>query len=368
MSKEKQAQQNQKKASQPEVSHHEAMPQKETVSANASVVQLHQLSHLSQHPTSQSLQQTAILRMQQQQGNMAVQRFLFNKSRPSIQRDNGDDTPGSDAETDETQEGAQEEMEERTVPIPQEQRAQLENPPEASSETAPAAENQPAGGEQAEEPPVPEEATVRIPVRLNFELLPPELQIQILESLNITATVTQAQIQWRNQQLRLSLGYNYGGDITAGANVDTGGGTLSAGLGYDPGSNVGRANLGYRTGQWRVGMQGNTQGRFGASLSYGAALPPMPGPLTESMMAGEAGARNLMGAVPGILDDPATLPGAISEHGDDIDAVSDAVSNLRRVIDLRQQDPSRINWGFYLRFAASPDSGVNVTTGVGGTF
>jgi hypothetical protein len=261
-------------------------------------------------------------------------------------------------------------MTETTVEVPAEHpaRAAADTTAEPAATAAPSGTSSPSPAPPSPVPPAPERAQVRLPLSLDFRLLPPQLQVRLLDELSFTATVTQARLAWERDRLRLGLGYSYGGALTTDARLRTGIGTFSGEAGFDPGTSVGSLSAGYTYGDWRARLSGDTGGGFSGRLSFGAELPPTPDELTGSVMRGEAGARGLLAATPGVLSNPASLPGVISAHGEDISAVSGAARTLGRVIDLRDRDTRRINWGFYLSVARRPDSAVTVSAGVGGTF
>jgi hypothetical protein len=310
---------------------------------------------------------THLLQLQQTLGNTAVQRLI-------IQRDD-DNAPLPQGEP---------EMTDATVPVPQQQQEQAQ---QAAHNAAPTAE-----GEQEQPPPAPEEAQIRVPVQFNFELLPPELQIRLLEEFNFTATVTAARLAWQRERFRLRLGYDYGGAITAEGRGETDVGTFSGRVGYDPGSEAGSLGFGYQSragafsatggynfgtgagtmglgyeyGRFRAGLTGSTAGELGGNISFGAALPPID--LAPSIYAAEASGQAMLGSVPGVLDDPATLPGVISGHSTDISNVGTAVRDLGRVADLRPHGARDIDWGFYLRARGSPSSGFTLGFGAGAVF
>jgi hypothetical protein len=308
------------------------------------------------------LRQAAVLQMQQSHGNAAVQRLLAGR----IQREGegeGQPTPAAEGQAQPT------EFRETTVPVPEAQQAAAQAAGEqAAAESGATGGVRPEGPEPApaaETPPVPQEARVRIPIQLDFDLLPPELKIRLLEELNFTATVSSAQLQWQRRRFSLGLSYDYGGAITGSGRVNTGVGTFTGSAAFDPGNTTGSFRAGWRRGQWRVGAGVNTRGSASAQVGYGAELPPMPDQLGQHMTAAEAGGRNLLNAVPGVLSDPRTLPGVISERGEDIEAISQAAEDIGRIADLRRQDSNQINWGFYIRAAAGPQSGVGLTAGAG---
>ncbi len=310
-----------------------------------------------------------LLQLQRTVGNTAVQRLI-------IQRD--------DEQTATTASPEEPEMQDTTVPVPQQQQTQAQ---QAANSAAPTPE-----GEQEQPPAVPNQAQIRAPVQFRFEWLPPELQIRLLEEYSFTATVTQARLAWQRERFRLRLGYNYGGAITADARGETDVGTFSGSASYDPsnqegrlgagyqsgignfsatggynfGTGIGTFGLGYRHDHWRAGLTGSTDGSVGANLSFGAALPPMS--FAQSIYDAETSGRNMLGSIPGIVNDPATLPGAISGHSEDISNISTAVRNLGRVADLRPHGARPIDWGFYLNASRSPSSGLTLGLGIGGLF
>lgn len=308
-------------------------------------------------------------------GNAYVQRLLADISRhqrPSqvIQRQGGGPPAGGQPAGGTPAQPAGE-MKETTVPVPETQRTNVAAATQPLAQAAGATPGQPAGqpaAQTGEPPPVPEQARIRAPVEFNFSALPPELQIRLLDELSFTATVTAARLLWARDHFTLGLSYSYGGALTGSASYQVGGGTFTGQLGYTPGTGVGSMGLGYQLGQFQAGISGTTAGAFGATLSYGAALPPMPMELGGPITAGEAAGRNLLRAVPELLSNPLRAPEVISAHSADIDAVSAAARTIGRVVDLSQQDPNRVRWGFYLNASRAPEGGFGVTAGAGVMF
>lgn len=315
-------------------------------------------------------QAEAIGQFQQTHGNAYVQRLLadivrYQRPGQVIQRQGGDQPAGQ------TPAQPTGEMKETTVPVPEQQRTGVANATQPVVQAAGAAAGQPAAqpaAQTGEPPPVPEQARIRAPVEFNFSALPPELQIRLLDELSFTATVTAARLLWARDRFKLGLSYSYGGAITGSASYQVGGGTFTGQLGYTPSTGVGSLGLGYQLGQFQAGISGTTQGAFGATLSYGAALPPMPMELGGPITAGEAAGRNLLRAVPELLNNPLRAPEIISAHSADIDAVGNAARTVGRVVDLSQQDPNRVRWGFYINVSRAPGGGLSVTAGAGVVF
>lgn len=311
-----------------------------------------------------------VSQLQRTHGNAYVQRLLADivgHQRPSqvIQRQGGGQPAGG------TPAQPTGELKETTVPVPEQQRTGVANATQPVVQAAGAAAAQPAAqpaAQTGEPPPVPEQARIRAPVEFNFSALPPELQIRLLDELSFTATVTAARLLWARDRFKLGLSYSYGGAITGSAAYQVGGGTFTGQLGYTPGTGVGSLGLGYQLGQFQAGLSGTTQGAFGATLSYGAALPPMPMELGGPITAGEAAGRNLLRAVPELLSNPLRAPEIISAHSADIDAVGNAARTIGRVVDLSQQDPNRVRWGFYINASRAPGGGLGVTAGAGVMF
>jgi hypothetical protein len=334
--------------------------------------------------TNRDLRQQAVLEMQRSHGNQYVQRMLdrrldsadTSQARPAVQRENGDEPAPSG--------GGTPPLTEHTVPVPEPQRRRIEQAtapgeatpapgapaaaaPSAAGGGAPAAT--PAAGTPSAEPPaVPEQARVRAPVDFNFSALPPELQIRFLDEFRFTATVTAARLAWQRDRIRLALGYEYGGALSATGRFGTSAGTFTGSASFDPGSMEGRFGAGWSYERWRASIGATTSGTFSASLGYGAALPPLYTDLSSSVYAGEGGMRNLIGAVPGLFADPASALSLISEHSEDIDAVSGTARTLGRVMDLTDRDASRIDWGVFLRVSGSSGTGIAGTAGAGVMF
>jgi hypothetical protein len=308
--------------------------------------------------------------LQRTHGNAYVQRLIADIARHQrpgqvIQRQGGGQPAGQ------TPAQPTGELKETTVPVPEQQRTGVANATQPVVQAAGAAVAQPAAqpaAQTGEPPPVPEQARIRAPVEFNFSALPPELQIRLLDELSFTATVTAARLLWARDRFKLGLSYSYGGALTGSAAYQVGGGTFTGQLGYTPGTGVGSLGLGYQLGQFQAGLSGTTQGAFGATLSYGAALPPMPMELGGPITAGEAAGRNLLRAVPELLSNPLRAPEIISAHSADIDTVGDAARTVGRVVDLSQQDPNRVRWGFYINASRAPGGGLGVTAGAGVVF
>lgn len=317
----------------------------------------------------------AMLQLHQTYGNTFVQHIMteaIRHQRPGqvIQRQGGGQ-PGGGQPAGQTPAQPTGELKETTIPVPEQQRSGVAAATQPLAQAAGAATAQPAAqpaAQTVEPPPVPEQARIRAPVEFNFSALPPELQIRLLDELSFTATVTAARLLWARDRLSLGLSYSYGGALTGSAGYQVGGGTFTGQLGYTPGTGVGSLGLGYQLGQFQAGISGTTQGAFGATLSYGAALPPMPMELGGPITAGEAAGRNLLRAVPELLSNPLRAPEVISAHSADIDAVSTAARTIGRVVDLSQQDPNRIRWGFYINASRAPEGGFGVTAGAGVMF
>lgn len=315
-----------------------------------------------------------VSQLQRTHGNAYVQRLLADVARHPrpgqvIQRQGGGQPGGQPAGGTPAQPTG--EMKDTTVPVPEQQRTGVAAATQPVVQAAGAAAAQPAAqpaAQTGEPPPVPEQARIRAPVEFNFSALPPELQVRLLDELSFTATVTAARLLWARDRFRLGLSYRYGGAITGSAAYQVGGGTFTGQLGYTPGTGVGSLALGYQLGQFQAGLSGTTQGAFGATLSYGAALPPMPMELGGPITAGEAAGRNLIRAVPELLSNPLRAPEIISAHSADIDAVSAAARTIGRVVDLSQQDPNRVRWGFYINASRAPGGGLGVTAGAGVVF
>jgi len=322
-----------------------------------------QADQLAASPLQRAQQQSLVGQLGRVQGNRHLGRVMGALKRSVVQRE-GDEPSNQETEPAEANPSQPQNMTETTVPVPEEQRSQVAEAGETAAQ--PPETTPPTSGEQAAQPPpVPEQAKIRIPVELNFDLLPPELKIRLFNELNFTATVTAARLAWEHNRLKLGMDYSYGGPLSGTARYQTGVGTLSGAASYDPSSGVGSFGAGFHQGAWRAGAGGNTTGAFNASLSYGRQLPPMADAFGTSMMAGEQGMRNLLGTVPGILDDPATAPSVLGEHSSDIEAVSGAAKNVGRLIDLSKQDTSHINWGFYIRATYSQQVGFGVMGGAG---
>ncbi len=316
-----------------------------------------------------------VSQLQRTHGNAYVQRLIADiagHQRPGqvIQRQGGGQPAGGQP-AGQTPAQPTGEMKETTVPVPEGQRTGVANATQPVVQAAGAAAAQSAAqpaAQTGDPPPVPEQARIRAPVEFNFSALPPELQIRLLDELSFTATVTAARLLWARDRFKLGLSYSYGGAITGSAAYQVGGGAFTGQLGYTPGTGVGSLGLGYQLGQFQAGLSGTTQGAFGATLSYGAALPPMPMELGGPITAGEAAGRNLLRAVPELLSNPLRAPEIISAHSADIDAVGDAARTVGRVVDLSQQDPNRVRWGFYINASRAPGGGLGVTAGAGVVF
>lgn len=280
-----------------------------------------------------------LLGLQQQFGNKHVMRLLADRSRfngnsAMIQR--GDiNSPGNSEAKPSNPSAAEPPLKEATVPIPP------QHPVKASSPTV---------GTGGDAPVVPDQAKIRIPINFDFHLLPPELQIRLLDEFSLTAKVTQANLQWQRDRLNLGLNYEYGGALSGLGSYRSDFGLFSGKASYVPGAASARFDLGFNRDRFHAGAYATTGGEYGAGLSYGMKPLPNPDELEKSVRAGEQGARNVLNDLPNAAD-PTQLPDTLKTHKEDFKNIGGAVSPI---MDLAKRDTSHIDWGFYLRFSKGP--------------
>jgi hypothetical protein len=183
--------------------------------------------------------------------------------------------------------------------------------------------------------------------------LPPELHIP-MGPMALDADTSRAQLGYRRGGLGLGLGYEYGGDMFASGRY----GRLSGRLGFNPGDE--RFSLSGRYGDFSGSAYAGLNGAAGLSLSYGDPLLPMPGDLSRSIYAGEAGLRGIAGGLPGIMNDPIA---GIGRHSGDISALGGAGSTLA---DIAGSSDSRFGAG--VRLGYDPTMGFTAWGGIQGRF
>lgn len=183
----------------------------------------------------------------------------------------------------------------------------------------------------------------------DFNALPPSLQLTLGQWM-LQANTSRAALQYTQNLMRYSLGYSYGGNITAGLSSPG----FSTSLGFNPDSGDTSFNL--SRDQFRFGASANPiTSSFGLNFGYGASLLPMPSALTDSVSAGWAGASSVLGGIPG-MDDPLSFYQA---HGDNIDAIMNTVKTLQSV-----QGAEANTFGAGLRLTYNPQTGLLVSGGM----
>ena len=184
-------------------------------------------------------------------------------------------------------------------------------------------------------------------------MLPPELHVP-MGPVALDADTSRAELGYRRPGLSLGLGYEYGGDIFARGSY----GGLSGQLGFNPGDE--RFNLSGRYGDFSGSAYAGLNGGVGLSLGYGDPLLPMPADLSRSIYAGEAGMRNMIGGLPGIMNDPIA---GIGRHSGDISAMGGAGSALAGIAGA-----SDSRFGAGVRLSFDPTLGVTAWGGIQGRF
>jgi hypothetical protein len=159
-----------------------------------------------------------------------------------------------------------------------------------------------------------------------YSIIPPRLGYRH-GPFSASADTSAAQLGYRSRTGTYNLGYQYGSDIFAGANV----GGFQSRLGVNPmGGNI---SLGGSYGGFNVGLSGAPSGQFGARFGYGAPLLPMPAVLGQQAGAAWQGAYSLGGAIPEFGANPLA---AYSAHSADIDAVTTFAGNASQMYQQQQ--------------------------------
>ncbi len=183
----------------------------------------------------------------------------------------------------------------------------------------------------------------------DYSVLPPSIKFA-LGNWMLQANTGRTELQFSQNLLRYSLGYNYGGSIFAGINRP-GFGTQ---LGVDPTS--GATSLSIRQGPFRFGGSYDPSSTsFGLNFGYGSPLLPMPSALSESVYGGWAGASSVLGSL-GSMQDPISF---YQSHQNDINAVMGAVRALQPL-----SGEQNSGFGVGLRFNYNPDTGVLIHGGM----
>jgi hypothetical protein len=183
--------------------------------------------------------------------------------------------------------------------------------------------------------------------------LPPEMHVP-MGPVALDADTSRAQLGFNRGPLGLTAGYEYGGDISAGARY----GGLSGRLAFNPGDE--RFSLSASYGGFRGSAYAGLNGSAGLSLGYGSSLLPMPSDLSRSIYAGEGGMRNMITGLPGIMNDPVA---GIGRHSGDISAIGGAGSALSGLT-----GQSSLPFGVGARLSYDPTLGVTGWGGIQGSF
>ncbi len=280
-----------------------------------------------------------VIKLQQQFGNRHVMRQLVDSSHlntngPFIQRDGAHSSNNSKPEPTSSV-ATKPPLKEVTVPIPQ------QHPITSLPSTV---------GTEGQTPAAPEQAKIRIPINFDYQLLPPELKVRLLDEFNITAKVTEANLQWQHDRVKLGLNYEYGETLSGQGSYRAQPGTFSGKASYDPSTSSARFGLGFDRDRLHIGGYATTRGEYGAELSYGMKPLPDPDELENTVRTGEQSARNVVRDLPAAAD-PTKLPNILKAHKKDFSDIGDAISPI---VDLAKRDTTHIDWGFYFRFSKGP--------------
>lgn len=178
---------------------------------------------------------------------------------------------------------------------------------------------------------------------LNLDLLPPGLRLR-LGGLGLLLGTTEAGLNYNfSGSAGLGLGYEYGEDFSLNASY----GDLSSRLGINPDTGVGSAELKARLGDFNLGLTGNTEGAFGASIGYGAPLLPMPSVLRENANTAWGGFYPNLSPTSFVTANP-------------------LMKNLSRL--NAQRDPSSARFGAGLSFNRGPADDWRIMAGIQGRF
>ena len=197
----------------------------------------------------------------------------------------------------------------------------------------------------------------------DFTLLPPRAQLN-LWALGLSADTGHVGILFKPNQFITSLGYDYGGAITASREA-TMGGTLT--LGFDPSKTEG--SLVYKGYNFSLSAKGSpSQGSL--TLSYGKGVLPTPDALKSTFEQAWAGAARAWGDSASLPNNPLLF---LQTHSKDFTAVKQAAAAVQRINEV---DPKSNNLAATITFFDAPTDtpsgsgprGIGVLIGVSGTF
>jgi hypothetical protein len=192
----------------------------------------------------------------------------------------------------------------------------------------------------------------------DYSVLPPSLAYRA-GAFGLSADTSAAQLSYFNDEDRLNLGYQYGGDIFYGANMDG----FNTRFGLNPQTGIGSMSLGGSHEGFRYGLSGNTAGSFGLNLGYGAALLPMPLALGQQAGAAWSGATGVGGAIPDFVSDPMATYAA---QRDNIAALSTFGGSMGQI--YGQQGSGALPFGAGLSLSYNPEQRWVFGAGVQGSF
>jgi hypothetical protein len=191
---------------------------------------------------------------------------------------------------------------------------------------------------------------------IDFTLLPPDFKLRF-HHLIFEADTGKVQLDYQTRSLKAGLSYKYGDALTLGLKKDG----LAGSVGWTPGEN--KLSLGLSKGDFSGKFSATpAQGRIGLGLHYGDKLLPTPDAMGKTFTAGGMAAGNMLGTLPGALDDPMRY---YQDHKSDVTDISKSVDLVKQVTDSGKK---RVRFGADFGLTWDPVSQLAVTVRVGANF
>lgn len=186
---------------------------------------------------------------------------------------------------------------------------------------------------------------------IDFELLPPKLQVQ-LWILALDANTSKVNIAYRKGAFRTSTAYNFGGNVEASLGYRR----LSTTFGVNP-SNA-DLSLGFVFRGFKFGTSANfTTNSYDFNLGFGTALLPFPAELSKTFNSANDGIMSITKDIQMAPNNPLVW---YKMHSDDASVITKAISTGQQI--AKQKEKSE-RFGVGIRLKYSPETQLVITGG-----
>ena len=191
---------------------------------------------------------------------------------------------------------------------------------------------------------------------IDFKILPPEFQLKI-NHLLFFANTSQVKLDSNTTNLKTSLAYKYGGELSFGMGMNG----YSGKAGWVPGEN--QLRLGFAKGDFNTQFSATPErSKYGIGIHYGDSLLPTQENMSRNFQKGGTAAGDLIRGTPGAMADPLTF---YRDHKADIGDVSNSVDIIKKITESGKK---KIQFGADLSVTYDPVNKVVVAGRVGFNF